>query len=374
MKCDIIIPIWNQLEHTKNCIDKVINNTRYSYRLILVDNGSDSQTRNYLIKLKNDKSLDVVIIRNENNLGFVRGVNQGLAVSDAPYVCILNNDTIPTMGWLERLVEFAESHNEIGIVNPLCSAPAGADLDKYAESIAGNKNAYMEMNQCFLFCALIKREVIEKIGYLDEAFGMGCYDDTDYSMRAGIAGYRCASVHSSCVHHLDGTSFKALGTRKILEKKGAEVYFKKWPRHLRIGVACSIDSGVNDNGVENLLSGILFLARQWCWINLWIFGKVGENKERVKKAVEKLKMPPHQNIKFNYMPGNFSGISILLKLLERSFGTKRRKKYDIVMVDNEKTASFLKTFSFIHSTEITAFSVNDDMLGTKSILDRIRKK
>jgi hypothetical protein len=203
---------------------------------------------------------------------------------------------------------------------------------------------------------------------------MGCYDDTDYSMRAGIAGYRCACAHSSCVPHLDGTSFKALGTRKLLEEKGAEVYFKKWPRHLRIGVACSIDSKIKDNEIENMLNGVLFLAREWCWVNLWIFGKGKENRLRIDKSAGKLNMPRHQNIKFNYMPGSFSGISVLFRLIERSFGTKKRKKYDIVMVDNQNSASFPKIFRFIHNTEVIPFSVNEDSLGAKSILARIRGK
>jgi len=374
MKCDIIMPIWNQLEHTKNCIDRVIKNTGCPYRLILVDNASDRATKDYLDGLKNNKPQDVTLIRNGSNLGFVKAVNQAMRVSTAPYVCILNNDTLPTKGWLERLLEFAESHKDAGIVNPLCSAPTGADLDKYAESIAGDRSAYMEMNQCFLFCALIKREVIDKIGYLDEAFGMGCYDDTDYSMRAGIAGYRCASVHSSLVHHLDGTSFKALGTRKALEEKGAEIYFNKWPRHLRVGLACSVDRATGDGELENILRGVLFLAREWCWVNLWIFGDVKENGARVDKTSKKFGMPSHQNIKFNYMPGNFSGITVLFKLIERSFGTKKRKKYDIVMVDNEKTAALLEVFRFIHNTEIMIFRTGADILDSKPALDRIKKR
>ena len=283
----------------------------------------------------------------------------------------MNNDTIPTPGWLERLVEFAELHSDIGIINPLCAAPAGVGLDEYARYIADNKNAYMEMNQCFLFCALIKREVIDKIGYLDEDFGIGCYDDTDYSRRAGLAGYRCACAHSSCVHHLDGTSFKALGTRKLLEQKGAEVYYKKWPRHLRVGLACSIDSKTTDSEIKNLLGGVLFLAREWCWINLWIFGDEKENRAKIGKVVEKLNMPKHQNIKLNHMSGSFSDMSILLRLIERSFGTKRRKKYDLLMVDNKNSASFLRVFRFIHNTEISTFDIGEDMLGAKTILERL---
>ena len=161
---------------------------------------------------------------------------------------------------------------------------------------------------------------------------------------------------------------------KVLEEKGAEIYFNKWPRHLRVGLACSVDRATGDGELENILRGVLFLAREWCWVTLWIFGDVTENGARVDKTSKKFGMPSHQNIKFNYMPGNFSGITVLFKLIERSFGTKKRKKYDIVMVDNEKTAALLEVFRFIHNTEIMIFRTGADILDSKPALDRIKKR
>ena len=74
MKCDIIIPIWNQVESTKECIEYLINNTSFPYSLILVDNGSDRKTKEYLETLRDRATL----IRNEKNEGFVKAINQGL--------------------------------------------------------------------------------------------------------------------------------------------------------------------------------------------------------------------------------------------------------------------------------------------------------
>ena len=79
----------------------------------------------------------------------------------------------------------------------------------------------MEMNQCQGFCMLIKREVIERIGYLDERFGIGGFDDTDYSMRAYRAGYKSVSVYSSYVYHKEHKSFDKIGKRKKIQ----EFYF-----------------------------------------------------------------------------------------------------------------------------------------------------
>ena len=102
--CDIIMPVWNELDTTKECIDSIVKHTHYPYRLVIIDNGSDIPTQDYLRELKSRKDINLELIRNEENLGFVKAVNQGIRFSDASYICIMNNDTIATDGWLEEMV------------------------------------------------------------------------------------------------------------------------------------------------------------------------------------------------------------------------------------------------------------------------------
>lgn len=64
-KCDIIIPVWNQLEFTKRCIESIRKNTRFPYRLIIIDNNSEPPTKNYLSGIA-DRHDDVLLIRNED--------------------------------------------------------------------------------------------------------------------------------------------------------------------------------------------------------------------------------------------------------------------------------------------------------------------
>ncbi|MBP7055786.1 MAG: glycosyltransferase family 2 protein [Candidatus Omnitrophica bacterium] len=352
MKCDIIIPVWNQLEATRECVESIVKNTTIPYRLILVDNASDKNTAAYLDGIKASGVAPAVIISNNENLGFVKAVNQGLRLSDAPYVCVMNNDTIPAKGWLENMIDFMERHPDVGLANPQCDGHGDLPIEEHAANLSLLKDAYMEMNQCFGYCMLIRREVLEKIGYLDEAFGMGNYDDTDYSMRAGKAGYRCVNVHSAYVYHKKHVSFNAAGNREALVSEGAREYFKKWPRHLRAGVSFRIDKDTCDAEIISLLEGILYLAREWCWVNVWIFGDKAIAKARVSEAASKINMPLHQNLKMSYCPGRFRGLQVLARLIERSFGTKRRKKYDMVFVVYDKTASFLKFFGHLHKTNV----------------------
>jgi GT2 family glycosyltransferase len=374
VRCDIIIPIWNQFQYTKECVESIARNTAYPYRLILVDNGSEPETCDYLKSLTKDGS-KIVLIRNEENLGFVKAVNQGLKASDAPYVCLLNNDTIPAPGWLERLVEFAESHKDAGLLNPVCDGHLDTPIDEYAKRLEANKGRYMEMNQCFGFCMLMKRELINKIGYLDETFGIGGFDDTDYSMRAHKAGYCSVCVHDAYVYHKQHVSFKAMGDRKKLVFPGEKAYFNKWPRHLRIGISFPVNDCTREEDIRHMLDGILLLAREWCWVNLWVLGDKDRAKAKIEEVSKKAGMPLHQNIKFNYFPEGFSELQVLIRLLERSFGTKARKHYDAVLVPDEKMAVLLRAFRFLHRTGIytVAFSGNDKTV-LESIMSKARQK
>jgi len=258
-------------------------------------------------------------------------VNQGLSRSTGDFVCLLNNDTVPAQGWLNEMIGFFDSRPEFGLLNPLCNGHAqeGKTLNDYARAILCNRGVYMEMNQCQGFCMLIKRALIDKIGFLDERFGLGGFDDTDYSMRAHKAGYRCAAVYSSYVYHKEHKSFNELGDRKKIQLNAEKEYFKKWPRHLRAALILNVSRSIDDKYIENFLKDALYLAREWCWVNIMIFGgKPAEERiERVKKAIG---FPMHQNLKFNYLNSFLMLPEIVLRVLERSFGRKARKKYDFV--------------------------------------------
>ena len=106
----IVIPIFNQIQLTKACVDSIIANTG-PHHLILVDNGSASDMRAYL-RLQNTAT--VVTLR--KNLGFAGGVNAGLAKCDGfTNVIVLNNDTLVTKGWETSLILAARSAPDIGL-------------------------------------------------------------------------------------------------------------------------------------------------------------------------------------------------------------------------------------------------------------------
>ena len=297
------------------------------------------------------------------NLGFVKAVNQGLKISRAPYVCVMNNDTVPGPGWLERMVEFAETHRDVGLINPQCNGHNDKTIEKYAESLYVNKGKYMEMNQCQGYCMLVKREVIEKIGYLDESFGVGGYDDTDYSMRAHKAGYRCAAIYDAYVYHRQHASFDKAGDREEWVSKNKKIYYGKWGAHLRIGVALSMKNS-DENSLSKAINLAYGLMREWSWVYLWINSKERANhiKELINNIQRRNGLPPHQNFRMDVfnLPPFFFYISIVGKLLERMRRRMRDKRFDGIVLEDGDGARFISPFAKVVNTKLIQKSFDGD--------------
>lgn len=335
MECDIIIPVWNELQYTRRCIESIQPNTKIPYRLILVDNGSDNETRNYLQQLAQQNG-NITLIRNKENLGFVKAVNQGLRESNAPYVCVVNNDTVVTDGWLSRLMDLAEGRPEIGLVTPQSESPGRLTVDEYAKLLALKKGEHIETNQCLWFCVLVKREVIDKVGYLDEIYGMGGFDDADFAMRAHKIGYKCTTACDAYVYHVWHASFKKAGNREKLVKRNEKIFFDKWGKFLRIAYPILSDSP------ENFSCDIytsLGLAREWNWIHTWL--SIDRNQ---KKLLNSMSLPRHQNMRLFFMGKNriLFFAEVLFRLVERSL--KRKKHFDAVLTSDPDLFRVLSRF------------------------------
>ena len=238
--CDIVIPVWNQLEYTKECLMSLFKSTSLPFRLIVVDNASDTPTAQYLDSVKEKSPEQVSLIRNSENLGWVKAVNQGLLYSDSSYACVMNNDTIVYPGWLSEMISVAEKDESIGLVNPLWELPKryrGTRDDYFSKIITQQHGKFIETDYARGFCFLIKREVINKIGGLDEVFSPGYYDDWDYSARAIKAGFRCARAKGAFVWHYRSISYSKIlgesGINILFQDKG-RIFYKRWGRPLRI--------------------------------------------------------------------------------------------------------------------------------------------
>ena len=122
----LVIPVYNQLDYTRQCLESIVRCTDQSYELIIVDNASTDGTLEFL------KDVKATIITNQYNLGCAKAWNQGVRASHGDVIGILNNDIVVTPGWLKDLLSYMQRSGH-GIACP--SAREGMlnyDLDSYA--------------------------------------------------------------------------------------------------------------------------------------------------------------------------------------------------------------------------------------------------
>jgi O-antigen biosynthesis protein len=233
----IIMLTFNQLKITRQCINSLFRYTKHPFELIIVDNGSTYGTVKYIKKIKSAK-----IILNSKNLAFSKGNNQGIRIAKGDYILLLNNDVVVTDGWLPRMMECLESDKAIGLVGPQTNAacfsqrisnPDYKNLDElkyYAQAFrmkySGN---WLETHRIIGFCMLMRKEVIEKIGLLDERFGPGGFEDFDYCLRARQAGYKIMVAGDVYIHHIGGASSVNEDFSKFRDRN-REIFIDKWCR------------------------------------------------------------------------------------------------------------------------------------------------
>jgi len=330
------MPVWNQLESTRNCIDSIKKCTRYPYKLIIIDNGSDYGTKGYLEGLKESPDTDVTLVRNEENEGFIKAVNKGISLSTGEYLCVLNNDTIVTDGWLEEMVKVFDRDPSIGIVNPSSNTlgqklPDGVTPKEFTGNSKTESGMFVELGSAFGFCMLMKRELFDTIGLFDEIYGMGNFEDTDFCLRAKKRGYKTVRAFASYVYHKESRSFRLLrGFKKDFEKN-KRIFESKWGKTGRTAV---VFKNINANYLGYLKIILNKYAKEKSWV--YIISPIFDTKVFFER---------YSNLTFYHYRRLFY-ISAFLKIIFK------KKKPDTVYCDNKYFSDFLKVLKIFHSADI----------------------
>lgn len=252
---DVVVPVHNALEDVKVCLNSLARvPTDFGCRVLIVNDGSDGPTSAWLRQAVG--SLDTVItsfelIEHDENKGYTVAVNTGLKASQAEYVVTLNSDTIVTPFWLDGLIRCMRSAPDIGITGPLSNAASwqnvptlydesgnfvvnallpGLGPDGMAALVKGVAELrYPRTPFINGFCYMIRRDVIDQIGYMDEEiFPTGYGEENDYSIRAQDVGFALAIADDTFVYHAKSKSF---GTKRriALSKAGSQALKAKHP-------------------------------------------------------------------------------------------------------------------------------------------------
>lgn len=233
----ILILTYNGWEYTKQCIDSIKINTKEPHKILVIDNGSTDGTVEEL-----RKNTTLYHIENSHNLGFSRGFNLGLMLIDTPYFILSNSDVIVTKDWLSRMIKHIKTDKNLMLLGPMSNYISGPQLikdipytdNKSLEAFAFRLrqrtwNQITYFPRIVFFFTLFKSIVLQKVGFLDEIFGKGNYEDDDYCMRVARKKLKSAFDNTVFIHHYGSKGFKKNPQefKELLEVNG-QMFMKKW--------------------------------------------------------------------------------------------------------------------------------------------------
>jgi GT2 family glycosyltransferase len=237
---DIIICVHNALKDVKSCLDSLLVSTSQPYHLILVDDGSDKATEQYLREFS--QSHPSLLLRSEDATGYTYAANRGMRASSAEFVVLLNSDTILTPKWLDLCIACIQSDEKIGIVGPLSNTaswqsvpkieqngdwatnplPDGVTPAHMAHLIATySGRLYPEIPLLNGFCLIIRRSLLENVGLFDEEhFGKGYGEEDDLVLRARKSGWKMALADDVYIYHSQSKSYSSEKRHVLAERAG----------------------------------------------------------------------------------------------------------------------------------------------------------
>jgi GT2 family glycosyltransferase len=240
----IIILSFNNWPFTKTCISSIYQNTLSpEFEVIIVDNASKQETRNSLQKLSEEYE-NLTVLNNPKNYGFAKANNQGAKLAKGDYLVFLNNDTIVSPGWLEKLLSHLQNIPDAGMVGPVTNAignEAKIDVDYVEPTLEAVdrigelrtklfSGRYFKIKVLALFCCIIPKQLFEEIEGLDERYKIGTFEDDDLAMKIYQRGLNLYCAEDVFIHHYHGASFNKLSLTKrlILFQVNKFKFERKW--------------------------------------------------------------------------------------------------------------------------------------------------
>jgi GT2 family glycosyltransferase len=194
----------------------------------------------------------VKCLLSESNRGFAGGMNWGASHASGRWLLLVNNDTVFPAKTLDALKQvIREAPADVAMLGPVTNAAGngqrlwkpGATHDEWLE-IGAWLNTHpthqlMPAYRCDFFCIAIRRDVWDQLGGLDLDFGLGYYEDFDFSLRLAKAGYRQMITEDVFILHVGSATFQGNAAARALIKRNKKLLQAKHPdarfEHTRLG-------------------------------------------------------------------------------------------------------------------------------------------
>lgn len=252
----IIIPCFNQFEYTRKCINSISLNTESSitYEIILIDDNSSDDTSNI-----GNYYPEIRVIRNKENQGFLKNVNNAAKQARGEYIVLLNNDTIVLKEWLSSSLHVFDHFDHVGAVGSKLIFPNGmlqeaggyitkdehfGNYGKFNSIFTPYYNYTREVDYVSGACFLIKKQLWSDLGGFDDIYLPAYFEDTDLCMRIRATGRKVMYNPLSCVLHFESISYgTSPSSRKEQQmKKNKSIFIERWKEELEKTHLPKIDS------------------------------------------------------------------------------------------------------------------------------------
>ena len=225
MDAVFVIPVFNQMSYTAQCLSSLNRGGVSDSQVIVVDNASSDGTGRFLAG-----RAGLRVISNATNLGCSAAWNQGVQAAQALWTIIMNNDVVVPPGLTQGMLQFADAAN-CDIVSPAMGEGAlDYDLEAFAKDFVRRMQQEARCGLAHGVCFMVHRRVFERIGLFDPKLGQAGYEDEDFFRRARQAGFRLGTTGRAYLHHFGSVTQKSVKAARAMSAHiplGNRDYFRK---------------------------------------------------------------------------------------------------------------------------------------------------
>ncbi|WP_296884845.1 glycosyltransferase family 2 protein [uncultured Methanobrevibacter sp.] len=248
MKVSVITPNYNGVKFLKNYFKSLDDDSEYIGEVIIIDNGSDDSSIDYI--QNNSFNFPVILIKNDENLGFAPAVNQGIFKAKHDYIFSLNNDTEIKKGSIKAMLDLIQDENVFSVQAKMLQSSNKKLIDDagdeynllgWTKKIGENQSCdnYSQVLEIFSSCAgaaLYKKDILNEIGLFDDNF-FAYMEDVDLAIRSQINGYKNLLCPDAIVYHIgsatSGSRYNEFKV-KIAARNNVWTVYKNLPIPLKI--------------------------------------------------------------------------------------------------------------------------------------------
>ncbi len=237
VKISIILVFYQQAHLSLLCLQSILEFADVSCELIIVDNNSSDKTDKLLSKIRN-----ILVIRNTENLGFVKAVNQAGEVARGEYLLLLNNDALLEKNTLSSALAVIERDESVGAVGAKIKLLDGSTQE--AGSIIWNDGACLgygrgqqpqhyefmfqrDVDYCSGAFLLFRHSSFVDLNGFDEDFAPAYYEESDFCIRLQSQGLRIVYVPAAEITHYEFASSGGLQGAMKLQAEHREILCAK---------------------------------------------------------------------------------------------------------------------------------------------------